>query len=296
MNKLTVSIVTPSYNQGLFIERTIQSVLNQNKQLEYVVVDGGSTDDTISILKKYSNQLRWISEKDHGQADAVNKGLRMTSGDIIGWLNSDDIYYPQAIKTVCDYFRDHPEVDVVYGKAYEIDRDDKVLQLYPTRSWSLKRLKTHCFISQPATFFRRRVVEKHGGLNPQLHLCLDYEYWLRLGIHQVKFNYLPHVLAGSRIYAETKSSRFYLEAHVEAINMLQKQLNYIPSEWIVNHACAKVKVENKLYFPHPRFMMQMWLNVWKTTGVYNKGLKRILVWQKAQLAMLRKFAMKARQR
>lgn len=293
MDKLAVSIITPSYNQGRFIETTIQSVLNQGiADIEYIVVDGGSTDETLSILQRYTNQLRWVSEKDQGQADAVNKGLRATSGNIIGWLNSDDIYYPNAVQTVCDYFQAHPDVDVIYGNSYEIDHDGKILNLYPIRSWDIDVLKVQCFISQPATFFRRRVIEKVGVLDPQLCFCLDYEYWLRLALKQARFAYLPEVLAGSRIYPETKSSRFYLQAHYETINMLQKKLGYIPSDWIVNYSSAKVKTEDHINFPNVRFIVNVWLNLWKTAGFHNTGLRRVGVWFKAQMTMLRKFVVK----
>ncbi len=293
MDKLTISIITPSYNQGSFIEKTIQSVLNQDvNNIEHVIVDGGSTDETIQILHKYQPHLRWISEKDKGQADAVNKGLRMTSGDIIGWLNSDDIYYPNTIQLVRDFFEANPDVDVVYGKANEIDSQGQLLQHYPTHFWDLEQLKVHCFISQPATFFRRRVVMQHGLLDAGLHFCLDYEYWLRLGLKQAKFAYLPQILAGSRIHSETKSTRFYLEAHFEAINMLQKKLGYIPSDWIVNYSSAKTKMQEHLNFPNPFFIAAVWLNLWKTAGLYNKGFARISIWIKAQLTMLRKFLVK----
>ena len=175
---MKVSIITPSYNQGLFIERTILSVLEQNYPLlEYQIFDGRSKDNTIEILRKYEQSLHWLSEKDEGQSDAINKGILATSGDIIGWLNSDDIYYPNTINTVVNFFREHPEVDVVYGKAHHIDIENKIIESYPTEPWNYERLKETCFLCQPAVFLRRNIVEKYGLVGPDLHYCMDYEYW-----------------------------------------------------------------------------------------------------------------------
>ena len=126
-----ISVVTPSLNQGHFIERTIRSVLDQG-EVEYVVVDGGSRDNTLDVLRAYADRLRWVSEADRGQGHAVNKGVRMTSGDVIGWLNSDDLYYAGALDPVREFFDAHPDVDVVYGDADHIDVEDRVVEPYGT--------------------------------------------------------------------------------------------------------------------------------------------------------------------
>lgn len=290
---MKISVITPTINQGKFIERTVQSVITQEfVAMEFVVMDGGSTDNTIEVLQKYENSLTWVSEKDLGQAHALNKGIMRTSGDIIAWLNSDDIYYPGTLKRVQDFFAANPLVDVVYGNAYQIDVNDKVIDSYPTKPWSSERIKVECFLSQPAAFFRRRAIDKYGFIDENLHFCMDYEFWLRLSLAGAKFAYLPEVLSGARIHPAAKSSSHYLPAHFEAINMLQKRLGYIPSEWIVNYSTAKAKIESKRTFPSVRFILESWLNLWGTAGFYNRGFSRLSVWVQAQVMMMRKFVRK----
>lgn len=184
---MKISIITPSYNQGGFIGRTVESVLGQGIEgLEYIVVDGGSTDRTLDILRGYGDRIRWTSEPDRGFADAINKGIALASGDVIGWLNSDDLYLPGTLRTVVDYFEEHPECRWLYGRCIIIDKDGRERWKWITRykNLSLKRfshskLMRENFISQPAVFFRKDLFLEAGPLDLSLNYAIDYDLWLR---------------------------------------------------------------------------------------------------------------------
>jgi len=244
------TIVTPSYNQGQFIERTILSVLNQKEiDLEYLIFDGASTDNTVSILEKYSDKLDWVSEKDNGQAHAVNKGIQIASGDIIGWLNSDDIYYPDTLKKVKEAFDLNPNIDILYGQANHIDINCHLIEQYPTQSWDYNQLKNICFICQPAVFFRKSVFKEHGLLNEDLNFCMDYEYWLRLAKKNITFLYVQNILAGSRLYATNKTLGSAEKVHYEINQMLKSIYLQVPTRWLRNYSVVKIKHINRYKQP-----------------------------------------------
>ena len=207
-----ISIITPSYNQVAFIEQTILSILNQDyPDLEYIVMDGGSTDGTLEILKKYSERLTWISEPDRGQSHALNKGFRMATGEVLAFLNSDDLYEPGALIKVGHYFAEHPETTWLTGRCRIIDHDGKEIRKAVTayKNFWLKVggyriLQILNFISQPATFWRREVIEQVGLMDERLYYTMDYDYWLRIGQRSRLFN-LNQNLAFFRVHLDSKT-------------------------------------------------------------------------------------------
>jgi glycosyltransferase involved in cell wall biosynthesis len=279
---MKVSVVTPSFNQGRFIERTLQSVAAQyGGRVDHMVVDGGSTDNTVEILKNVGGAIQWVSEKDKGQTDAVNKGIRSTDGEIIGWLNSDDIYYPDAVSRVVSFFDAHPEIDVIYGMADHIDQNDKPFEDYPSEPWNFERLRETCFICQPAAFFRRRVVEEHGLLDDTLHYCMDYEFWLRLGKAGVRFGYLKEKLAGSRLYAENKTLGSRVKVHAEINEVLKKLFGKVPERWLWNYAHAVVEEKVTRSRQPRRFALYLLIvattAAWRWNGAISPDMKASIV-------------------
>ena len=202
-----ISIVTPSFNQGRYIEQCLQSVQDQDfSDVEQIVFDGGSKDNTVEVLRRYENRgVRWTSEKDKGQSDAINKGFLAAKADIIGWLNSDDWYARGAFRVVIDYFRDHPEAQWVYGNNFFTDAEGRVtrhLRTMPYRwDWLLY---TGLLIPQPGVFFRRRILEDCGLLDVSLHGLMDYEWWLRI-VQKHPPHFIDRFLAYFRFHPESKT-------------------------------------------------------------------------------------------
>jgi GT2 family glycosyltransferase len=235
----SIGIVTPSLNQGRYIRKAIASVLSQKVQnLEYVVIDGGSSDETLDSLRSFDAKLRWVSEPDRGTADAINKGFKLVGGDILGWLNSDDLYYEGALETVQEFFERNPDVDLVYGDANHVDEKGNFIEKYPTESWSWERFHEICFISQPATFFRRRLVHEFGGLDSRYPHCVDYELWIRWAKAGAKYQHLPKTLAATRLHSEAKTVAKRRACHEDINNILRDHFGKVPLRWILNYAYA----------------------------------------------------------
>ena len=221
-----VSIVTPSFNQGEFIDETIRSVLEQDySNIEYIVIDGGSTDNTLSILQRYGDRLNWISEPDEGQSDAINKGWRMASGEIWAWLNSDDVYMPGAIRAAVEAMAKYPEAGMVYGNSIHIDRVGNPLKVHqPAEGYRrLPWLKDHIppNIPQPAAFMRADIVDQVGYIDANLNYAMDYDLFFRIA-KVAPITRISRVQAKMRIYVGTKSSMNVLDNHREKLLVLKR--------------------------------------------------------------------------
>jgi glycosyltransferase involved in cell wall biosynthesis len=263
-----ISIVTPSFNQGGFIQETINSVLSQDyPYLEYWIMDGGSRDKTVDILRASDPKVQWISERDNGQADGVNKGLARATGDVIGWLNSDDTYLPGTLAYVGEYFADHPDVDVVYGDGYYIDQSGAVLHPYRTLDFSWESFAHECYICQPTVFFRRRVLEQVGSLDVRLKVALDYEFWMRLFRRYPPVK-LPRFLATSRMYADNKTLSLRRTAYREILRVVRKHFGFVPYSWVLGYTSYLWHRNDQFADPKHTtaivvlltFIMMAWLN------------------------------------
>jgi glycosyltransferase involved in cell wall biosynthesis len=267
-----VTVVTPSYNQGPFIRETIESVLSQDyPNVEYLVIDGGSTDETLSILKSYDSRFFWVSEGDEGQTHAINKGWKRSKGEIIAWLNSDDIFQPGAVRKVVEYFLKNPDVGAVYGEAYYINEDGDVISRYPTEPFNSDRLVDFCYICQPATFLRRSVVDDVGLLDESLNFCMDYEFWIRIA-QKHRFCYLPHYLALSRLHTDCKTVRSRVIALREIANMIYGHYGFVPPSWL--GAYVRARLESRLD------RAVRWQNALFMVGVMGLGVREFMRYNK----------------
>lgn len=239
---MKISIITPSYNQVQFIERTIKSVLQQagDFELEYIIIDGGSTDGSVEIIQRYAAQdsrIQWVSEPDAGQSDAINKGLRRSTGEVVAYLNSDDLYLPGALAAVVAEFSAKPDCAWAYGQCQIINEQDQEIRSGITnykrffeRRYSYGKLLAENFISQPATFWRRRMIEEVGYFTTENHYVMDYEYWLKLGLN-AQPRYLAKPLAAFRFYFTSKSGAHFHEQFQQELQLAKQYAAKAKLHW-----------------------------------------------------------------
>ena len=207
---MRLSVITPSLNQGRYLRDCLASVraaagLAAGHEVEHIIVDGGSQDESLEILRG-QNFAKWISEPDCGQSDAINKGLKLATGNILTYLCADDLYEGETIDRVMSAFEDNDKVDVVYADYWFLEGDSGRKRRKSAASFRADNLRNSNPLGQPAVWWRRRVYEKFGGFDESLHYCMDHEYWLRLGTN-VRWHYIPETLAVSRLHADAKTSR-----------------------------------------------------------------------------------------
>lgn len=225
----SISVVMPSYNQQQFVRPAMDSVLSQNyPALELIVVDGASTDGTVDILKEYSGRIRYLSEPDRGQCAALNKGFHLATGEIIGWLNADDLYERGALRAVGEFFAAHPGTQWAFGYCSIINEENKEIRKWVTRyknfrlaRYRYRTLLTENYISQMGVFVRRTSLLDAGGVNPAWHYAMDYDLWLRLG-KQYEPGFIAAPLGKFRMYSTTKSITGFHRQFTEELEVAKK--------------------------------------------------------------------------
>lgn len=236
-----IGIVIPSYNQGKFIETAICSVLANKKHADIAiaVMDGGSQDETKSIILKYEEELAvWCSEPDGGQANAINKGIQaLPDCKYYMWLNSDDVFEDEyAVSKIVEY-AEMQDLEVCYGLSHFIDEQGNVIGEYPVEEYNYEKLGQRCFLSQPSVMFSRKAYEAVGPINEKLKMCLDYEYWIRLA-QDYSFGFVKEYIGSTRMYGETKTATMQQQHLKEAINILMKYYGNVPMQWVVAKVLA----------------------------------------------------------
>ena len=222
---MKISIITPSYSQGQYIEETIISVIEQNfPDLEYIIIDGGSTDSSVEVIKKYAKDLTyWISEPDHGQSAAINKGFKKATGEIIGWINSDDLYMPETLKTVSHLFEKNPDVDLIYGDVINFHENGKE-EYYSVKIFNPKDFISMNTVHQPSVFWRRKLLNDIGPLDESLNYFMDYDLWMRV-FFKYKTLKISQPLSKFRIHQNSKTYNNPPEMYLEYRKVLSAFFN-----------------------------------------------------------------------
>jgi glycosyltransferase involved in cell wall biosynthesis len=288
-----VTIVTPCLNAARFLEQTVLSVLNQDHpRIEYIVMDGGSTDGTLDILKQYKHALHWQSAPDRGTADAVNRGFALGKGEILGFLNADDLYHPHAVAAAVQYLRENPEAAGVYGDAWWIDQNGAPIAPYPVRDFDRTLLERECFICQPASFFRRGPFESTGGLDPDFNLTFDYDFWLRL-TRTFALRRIDATLADSRMHPANKTLGQREKVFRETFKVLKRDCGYVPFHWIYSYLCFRADSRDQFFEPFipsiPRYLESLPVGLWTNPaamGRYIAEWASVITWEAMRRRLL----------
>jgi glycosyltransferase involved in cell wall biosynthesis len=271
-----VTVVTPCLNAARFLEQTILSVLEQDyAHIEYIVMDGGSTDGTIDILRKYEHKLHWECAKDRGTADAVNRGFALGKGEILAFLNADDLYQPGAISNAVRSLLENPGAAGVYGEAWWIDERGARIAPYPVHDFDRALLERECFICQPASFFRRQAFESTGGLDPSLQLTFDYDFWLRF-TRTFSMARIEATLAESRMHNSNKTLGQRDQVFRETFKVLKRDCGYVPFRWIYSYLCYRSDARDQFFEPLrpsiPRYLESLPVGLWTNPGAIGRYL------------------------
>lgn len=233
-NKALITVVVPSYNQGKFLDKCLSSIFSQNLPLEVFVMDGGSTDNTIEVIKKWESKIqKWRSCPDDGQSAAINEGMKLGMAPYCCWLNSDDFFLDDALARLVKPLIQNLEVPVTYGKVYNlIDKNNSMKPIW-VESFSEKRLSIRCIISQPGTLIRRNVWESVGGVNTNLHMSMDYDLWWRIFKSFGNFYYIEDFVAVNRDHVNTKTNSKRFLHYKESISVVRKYYGSVPLKWFI---------------------------------------------------------------
>ncbi|KAA0249547.1 MAG: glycosyltransferase [Acidobacteria bacterium] len=249
-----VSVVVPSLDQAAYVRATLESLLSQGyPDLEVLVQDGGSTDGSVEVLREYEGRVSVRVEKDRGQADAINRGLARATGEVLGYLNSDDVLFPGALRAVGEAFASRPEAVLVYGRAAYVGPTGERIAPVLTRPWEPERLPDLCYVAQPAAFFRREVLEEIGPFDESLHHAMDYDYWLRIAARYEpsRVVHLDRELAGARLHPEAKSVGRWGRGLEEVLDLLERRAGYVSLWWLVAKWDHRVDGRLQALAPHP---------------------------------------------
>jgi glycosyltransferase involved in cell wall biosynthesis len=229
-----LTVVIPSYNQGQYLDHAISSVFNLNLNVEVFVMDGGSTDNSLHIIKKWSDKLSyWRSFKDNGQAAAINEGVKLGSAPFVTWLNSDDFFYSNNLKFLFDTIKENSNIPAIYGDVNNYIEKYNIIHKINVEDFCSSRLIERCFIAQPGTLIRKSVWEHLNGLDENFTMSMDFDLWWRIYSNFGPLKYVNKTVAVNRDHKFTKTNNYKKKHYIESITIIKKYNGYVPIRWLL---------------------------------------------------------------